>query len=72
MLKKLKRFRGKVRLVLIDGYQGYEKFIGRYIGKKRNKPITDVINKNRFNRKTGRFYTYGLFGKSGKIVDKVI
>jgi transposase-like protein/IS1 family transposase len=72
LFKKLKRFRGKVRLVLIDGYQGYEKFISKYLGKKRNKPITGVINKSRFNRKTGRFYTYGLFGKSGKTVDKVI
>jgi IS1 family transposase/transposase-like protein len=69
---KLKRFRGKVRLVLIDGYQGYEKFISSYLGIKGKKPITGVINKSRFNRKTGRFYTYGLFGKSGKMIDKII
>ncbi len=72
LFKKLKHFRGKVRLVLIDGYQGYEKFISRYLGIKRMKPITGVINKSRFNRKTGRFYTYGLFGVSGKKVDEVI
>ena len=69
---KLKRFRGKVKLVLIDGYQGYEKFISSYLGIKRKKPVTGVINKSRFNKKTGRFYTYGLFGKSGKTVDKII
>lgn len=31
-----------------------------------------MINKSRLNPKTGRFYTYGLFGKSGKTVDNVI
>lgn len=72
LFKKLKRFRGKVKLVFIDGYQGYEKFISSYLGIKRKKPVTGVINKNRFNKKTGRFYTFGLFGVSGKTVDKVI
>ena len=72
LFKRLKGFRGKVKLVLIDGYQGYEKFISSYLGVKRNKPVTGVINKSRFNRKTGRFYTYGLFGVSGKKVDELI
>lgn len=72
LFKKLKRYRGKVKLVLVDGYQGYEKFISSYLGIKRKKPITGVINKSRYNKKTGRFYTYGLFGKSGKTVDKII
>jgi len=35
LFKKLKRFRGRVKLVLIDGYQGYEKFISKYLGIKR-------------------------------------
>lgn len=70
LFKKLERFRGKIKFVLIGGYQGYEKFIGKYLGIKA--PVTGVINKNRFNRKTGRFYTYGLFGVSGKTVDKII
>ena len=72
LFKKLKRFRGRVKLVLIDGYQGYEKFITKYLSVKGSKPITGVINKSRFNHKTGRFYTYGLFGVSGEKVDKVI
>ena len=72
LFKKLKRFRGKVKLVLIDGYQGYEKFITKYLSVKGSKPITGVINKSRFNHKTGKFYTYGLFGVSGEKVDKVI
>ena len=66
------RFRGKIKLVLIDGYQGYEKFIRKYLGIKAKKPVTGVINKSRYNQKTGRFYTFGLFGVSGKTVDKVI
>jgi IS1 family transposase len=72
LFKGLKCYRGKVKLVLIDGYTGYEKFIRKYLGKKRNKPLTGVINKSRFNKKTGKFYTYGLFGKSGNTVDKMI
>ena len=40
LFKKLKRFRGKAKLILIDGYQGYEKFITRYLGVKGRKPIT--------------------------------
>ena len=72
LFKKLKRFRGRIELVLIDGYQGYEKFISSYLGIKRMKPLTGVINKSRFNKKTGKFYTYGLFGVSGKTIDEVI
>ncbi|MEM4259126.1 MAG: hypothetical protein QXL17_08295 [Candidatus Thermoplasmatota archaeon] len=70
--KKLKRFRGNIELVLIDGYQGYEKFISTYLGVKGMKPLTGMINKSRFNKKTGRFYTYGLFCVSGKTIDEVI
>ena len=49
-------------------YQGYERFIGKYLGIKGRKSITGVINKSRFNHETGRFYTYGLFGVSGEKV----
>jgi IS1 family transposase len=72
LFKKLRRFRGKVKLVLIDGYQGYEKFIRKYLGKKGKKPITGVINKSKFQEKTGKFYTFGLFGVSGETVEKMI
>jgi IS1 family transposase/transposase-like protein len=72
LFKKLKRFRGNIELVLIDGYQGYEKFISSYLGIKRMKPLTGVINKSKFNKKTGKFYTYGLFGISGKTIDEII
>ncbi|MBC7128283.1 MAG: hypothetical protein H5T45_00935 [Thermoplasmatales archaeon] len=34
MFKKLKRFRGRVKLVLINGYQFCEKFINKYLGIK--------------------------------------
>ncbi|MDY6865970.1 MAG: hypothetical protein SVY15_08395 [Halobacteriota archaeon] len=34
LFKKLERFRGKVLLVLVDGYHGYEKFIRKYLGLK--------------------------------------
>ncbi len=72
LFKKLKRFQGKIELVLIDRYQGYERFISSHLGIKRMKPLTGVSNKSRFTRKTGKFYTYGLFGVSGKTIDEVI
>jgi len=52
LFKKLKRFKGKIKLVLICGYQGNEKFINKYLGVKGRKAVTGVINKSRFNRKT--------------------
>lgn len=55
LFKKLKLYHGKVKLVLIEGYTGYEKFIRNYLGKIRNKQLIGVINKSRFNMKTGKF-----------------
>jgi len=72
LFKKLRRFRGKIQLVLVDGYQAYEKFISSYLGIKGTKPMTGVINKSKFNGKTGKFYTFGLFGVSGNTIDKII
>ncbi len=46
-----------------------KKFLSKYLGIKGEKPITGVINKNRFNHRTSKFYTYGLFGVSGEKVD---
>jgi hypothetical protein len=72
LFKKLGRFRGKVLLVLIDGYHGYEKFIRKYLGSGSRKPITGVINKSKFCVRSRKFFTYGLFGVSGRVVDEVI
>ena len=72
LFKKLKQFRGRIKLVLIDGYQGYEKFIRKYLGIKAKKPLTGVINKSKYDSKTGKFFTYGLFGVSGKTIDKMV
>jgi len=46
LFKKLKRFRGKIKRVLIDGYQGYEKFIRKYLGIKAKKPVTGGYSAN--------------------------
>jgi len=54
LFKRLKCFRDKIKLILMDGYQGYEKFISKYLGVKGRKPITGVINKSLFNCKIGR------------------
>lgn len=66
LFKKLKRYKGKVELVLIDAYSGYEKFIGKYLAEGDKKPMTGVINK-----KSGKV-TYALFGESKESVEEKI
>ena len=72
LFKKLSIYRGKVDLVVIDGYEGYKKFVKKYLGKKRRKPITGVINKSKFDKNSNKFLTYALFGKARKNVEDMI
>jgi len=72
LFKKLSIYRGKVDLVLIDGYEGYKKFITKYLGKTRKKPLTGVINKSKFDKNTNKYLTYALFGKTRKNVEDMI
>lgn len=72
LFKKLSVYRTKIKLCLIDGYKGYEDLIRKYLGRTRNKPLTGVINKSKWSKKTNSFVTYGLFGKSRKNVEDII
>lgn len=68
LFKKLKKYRGKTELVLIDAYKGYEKFIEKYLTDGEKKPLTGVINKSQYTKTEG-FVTYALFGQSKQSVE---
>jgi IS1 family transposase len=68
LLKKLKKYKGKTELVLIDAYKGYEKFIEKYLTDGEKKPLTGVINKSQYTKTEG-FVTYALFGHSKQSVE---
>jgi len=72
LFKRLSKYRGKVKLVMIDGYKNYKKLVRKYLGKTRFKPLTGVINKSKWSKKLNGFVTYGYFGKSRKEVEKLV
>lgn len=72
LFKRLKHWRTKVKLVLVDGYKGFEQVIRKYLGRTRNKPLTGVINKSKFVKNTNKFFTYAMFGKGRKSVEDMI
>lgn len=74
LFKQLKVHRGKVELVVIDGYQGYEKLIKKYLsGKgKHQRPTVGVINKSRFNEKENRFETYALWAENPRKAERLM
>jgi IS1 family transposase len=67
-VKKLKKYKRKTEMVLIDAYKGYEKFIEKYLTGGEKKPLNGVINKSQYS-KTGGFVTYALFGQSKQSVE---
>jgi len=68
LFKKLKKYKGKTELVLIDAYRGYEKFVEKYLSDGEKKPLTGVINKSQYTKTEG-FVTYALFGQSKQSVE---
>ena len=68
IFKKLKKYRGKVELVLIDAYKGYGKFIEKCLSDGGKEPLTGVINKLQYTKTEG-FVTYALFGQSMQSVE---
>lgn len=72
LLKRLKKYRNKIKLIMVDGYKGYRKLISKYLGKKRSRPTVGVINKSKYSKKLKGFVTYGLFGKGRIRVEKLI
>jgi IS1 family transposase len=72
LFKRLKPYRGKVKLVMVDGYKNYETLIKKYLAKNGHMPTTGVINKSKYKKELNGFLTYGYFGKSRNQVEQLI
>jgi len=71
LFRKLEGYKGKVELVLIDAYRGYEKFVEKYLADGGEKPLTGIINKSEYSETEG-FVTYALFGGKRESVEAKI
>lgn len=72
LFKPLKPYRGKVKLVLVDGCKMFESVIKKFLAKNGHMPTTGVINKSKYKKELNGFLTYGYFGKSRKEIEKLI
>lgn len=72
LFKRLSRYRGKVKLVLVDGCRMFEGAIKRFLSKNGHMPTTGVINKSKYKKELNGFLTYGYFGKSRNEVEQLI
>jgi IS1 family transposase/transposase-like protein len=72
LFKRLEKYRGKVKLVLVDGCKMYKTAVKRFLGKNGHMPLTGVINKSKYSKKLNGFVTYGYFGKSGRQVEQSV
>ena len=71
LFRKLEKYKGKVELVLVDAYRGYEKFVEEYLADGEKEPLTGVINKSEYSETEG-FVTYALFGEKRESVEEKI
>jgi len=71
LFKRLKPYRGKVKLVMIDGYKNYKTLIKKYLAKNGHTPTTGVINKSKYIPKLQGFLTYAYYGKSRKDAEEL-
>lgn len=72
LFKRLSRYRGKVKLVLVDGCRMFEGAIKKFLSKNGHMPITGVINKSKYKKNLNGFLTYGYFGKSRNEVEQLV
>ena len=72
LFNRLKKYRGKVKLVLVDGCRMFEGAIKKFLSKNGHMPTTGVINKSKYKKELKGFLTYGYFGKSRTEVEKLI
>lgn len=72
LFKRLSKYRGKVKLVLVDGCRMFEGAIKRFLAKNGHMPTTGILNKSKWSKKLNGFVTYGYFGKSRKQVEKLV
>ncbi len=68
VFKKLKKYKGKTELVLIDAYKRYEKFNEKYLADGGKEPLMGVINKAQYTKTEG-LVTCALFGQSKQSVE---
>ena len=62
LFKRLKKYRGKTKLILVDGLKSYKHLIMRHLAKNGHPPKVGVLNKSKYMKEQQGFLTYGLFG----------
>jgi IS1 family transposase len=72
LFERLKPYRGKVKLVMVDGYKNYKTLIKKYLARNGHMPTTGVINKSRYVPKLNGFFTYACFGKCRKDAEELV
>jgi len=74
LFRKLRNYRKKIELVVIDGYQGYEEMIKKHLsGKgKHQRPTVGVINKSRYDEKSNKFYAHVLWGENPRKAERLM
>lgn len=72
LFDKLKRYRGKVELVLVDGLKQYKHLVMKYLARNGHPPSVGVLNKSKYMKETKGFLTYGLFGKGRTSIEELI
>ena len=72
LFKRISRYRGKVKLVMVDGYKNYRTLIKKYLSKNGHMPTTGVINKSKYIPKLNGFFTYAYFGRSRNDAEKLV
>lgn len=69
---RLKKYRGKTKLVLVDALRSYENLIKKYLSKNGHFPSVGVINKSKYMKQQQGFLTYGLFGVGRTSIEELM
>lgn len=72
LFKRLSKYRGKIKLAMVDGYKNYATLIKKYLSKNGHMPTTGVINKSKYVPKLQGFFTFAYFGKTRSNVEQLI
>lgn len=72
LFKRLKKYRGKVKLVMVDGYKAYKDLVVKYLARNGHKPSVGVINKSKYSAQLQGFVTYGLFGEGRLTLEQLV
>ena len=72
LFSRLKKYRGKTKLVLVDGLKSYESMIKKYLSKNGHFPNVGVLNKSKYMKEQQGFLTYGMFGVGRTSIEELI